>query len=92
MTEAATPPRWTEGLTRKGEYYEGIVADAERYLQLHAASTITTYGTRTSWKLDLPFNSTQEISETNTLDRTKVCVNAIKATTMRLLVSHQPPA
>ena len=35
----------TEGLTRKGEYYEGIVIDADWYQQLHAASTITTYGT-----------------------------------------------
>ena len=37
-------PKWAEGLTRKGEYYEGIVDDAERCLQLHATLTITTYG------------------------------------------------
>jgi len=72
METAAASPKWTEGLTRKGEYYEGIVVDADRYLQLHAASTITTYGTRTSWKADLPLSFSQEISDTNTLDRTKV--------------------
>jgi len=67
---AAVPVKWTEGLTRKGEYYEGIVVDAHRYLQLHAAFTITTYGARTSWKADL---SSISLSETTTVpDRTKV--------------------
>ena len=38
MTDgAATSCKWTEGLTKKGDYYEGVVVDAERYLQLHAA-------------------------------------------------------
>ena len=72
MTEVFASPKWTEGLTRRGEYYEGMVVDAERYQQLHAASTITTYGIRTSWKVDLPLNSTQETPETNSLDRTKM--------------------
>jgi len=33
----AATPKWTEGLTKKGNYYEGMVDDADRYLQLHAA-------------------------------------------------------
>jgi len=42
MTEvAAAPSKWIEVLTRRGEYYENIVVDTERYLQFHAASTVT---------------------------------------------------
>lgn len=76
MTDgAATSCKWTEGLTKKGDYYEGVVVDAERYLQLHAACTITTYGTRTSWKADLPFRTSA--SETTT-DRKEVCINPVE--------------
>ena len=73
MSEA-TAPKCTEGLERKGEYYEGIVADVERYLHLHATATITTYGTRTSWKVGtLPLypSNSQETPET-VADKVKV--------------------
>ena len=73
LPEAAAR-KWTEGLERKGEYHEGIVADIERYLHLHAISTITTYGTRTSWKVGtLPLypSHSQETPETAT-DKMKV--------------------
>ena len=69
-----TAPKLTEGVERKGEYYKGIVADVDRYLHLHATATITTYGTRTSWKvgtlLFYPSNS-QAIPET-VADKVKV--------------------
>ena len=66
MTKAAAP-KLTEGLERKGEYYEGIVDDVERYLHLHATPTITTYGTCTPWKVGtLPLcpSHSQETPET----------------------------
>ena len=56
-------PKWAEGLTRNGKYYEGMVDDAERYLQLHATSTIITYGTRTSWKAAVPFFQDENVND-----------------------------
>ena len=69
MTEAAAR-KWTEGLERKEEYYEGIVVDVERYLHLHATFTITTYGTCTG-TLPLYPSHSQETPKT-IADKVKV--------------------
>ena len=41
---------WSTGLSRIGQYYEGIVENVESTLELHRKDTVTTYGTRTSFK------------------------------------------
>ena len=46
MTMEAPP--WAVGLHRCGLYYEGVVDDLEKTLELHKKVTVTTYGTRTS--------------------------------------------
>ena len=43
-------PSWSIGLTRIGEYYEGIVNNVENTLELHRKVTVTMYGARTSFK------------------------------------------
>jgi len=41
---------WSSGLARIRQYYEGIVENVESILELHRKDTVTTYGTRTSFK------------------------------------------
>ena len=41
---------WSTGLSRIGQYYEGIVENVESTLELHRKDTVTTYGKRTSFK------------------------------------------
>ena len=38
---------WSTGLARIGQHYEGIIENVESILEFH---TVTTYGTRTSFK------------------------------------------
>ena len=41
---------WSTGLLRIGQYYEGIVENVERTLELHRKDTVITCGTRTFLK------------------------------------------
>ena len=61
MTMEAPP--WAVGLHRCGLYYEGVVDDLEKTLELHKKVTVTTYGTRTS-RCSKPL-STKELNEEN---------------------------
>jgi len=47
-------PCWAKQLKRRGDYYKGLVDsdDLGSILEAHRRSTITSYGTRTSSKLD----------------------------------------
>ena len=52
-TQATTQnsqPSWSKGLKRSGLYYEGIVDDCHQVLELHRRSTMSTFGTRTSYR------------------------------------------
>ena len=44
---------WTECLQKVGTYFEGIIADADTLLLEHTNATVTTYGTRTSRKIQV---------------------------------------
>ena len=44
---------WTESLKQVGTYFEGIVDDADTLLLEHTNATVTTYGTRTSRKIQV---------------------------------------
>lgn len=39
-------PPWARGLKKYGNYYEGIVEDAELVLEAHKQHTVTTFGIR----------------------------------------------
>ena len=43
-------PSWTQGLTRYGKYYTGIVEESnlDKILELHKRDTVSTFGTRSS--------------------------------------------
>ena len=56
-------PPWASGLHRSGLYYEGVVDDLEKTLELHRKATVTTFGTRTSCK-----SSTNECNKENRSD------------------------
>lgn len=45
-------PPWALGLHRCGVYYEGVVDDLEKTLEIHRKVTVTTYGIRTSRRLN----------------------------------------
>ena len=52
-TQATTQnsqPSWSKGLKHSGLYYEGIVDDCHQVLELHRRSTMSTFGTRTSYR------------------------------------------
>ena len=44
---------WTESLKHVGTFFEGIVDDADTFLLEHTNATVTTYGTRTSRKIQV---------------------------------------
>ena len=50
---AADSPRWSEGLQKRGTYYEGYVDDLESVLEAHRRDTITSWGTRRSSKAQI---------------------------------------
>ena len=52
MTEHSeqNTPAWAQGLKKNGLYYEGLVDDHENAIELHCKRTMTTYGTRTSYR------------------------------------------
>jgi len=45
--------KWTEGLQKCGNYYEGIVDKAKIYevLEVHRRDTVSTFGTRSSCRV-----------------------------------------
>ena len=64
----ATPqnsqPSWSKGLKRSGLYYEGMVNDCDQVLELHHRSTMSTFGTRTSYRAQ-----SKSVSEEDTQDK-----------------------
>ena len=43
-------PGWSEGLQKRGTYYEGYVDDLDSILEAHCRDTITSWGTHRSSK------------------------------------------
>ena len=55
-TDSPACPRWSEGLQKRGTYYEGYVDDLDSVLEAHRRDTITSWGTRRSSKAQLTEN------------------------------------
>lgn len=49
-TDSPACPRWSEGLQKRGTYYEGYVDDLDSVLESHRRDTVTSWGTRRSSK------------------------------------------
>ena len=49
-------PKWTEGLSIAGLYYDGIVdgGKLDEVLELHKRDTVSTFGTRSSRRVSQP--------------------------------------
>ena len=43
-----TEMAWKQGLTKNGQYYDGIVSSADDRLEVFKRMTVTSWGTRTS--------------------------------------------
>ena len=65
-------PPWTLGLGKCGLYYEGVVDDLEKTLELHHKMTVTTFGTRTSSSCQAKSCSQPE-SSTNASNKENDC-------------------
>lgn len=54
-------PEWSNGLERKGLYFEGIVDSAQlnEVLELHKRDTVSTFGTRSSRRVAEPKKGSQ---------------------------------
>ena len=65
-TSQNSQPSWSKGLKRSGLYYESIVDDCNQVLELHRRSTMSTFGTRTSYRAQ-----SKSVSEEDTLDEDK---------------------
>ena len=64
-------PSWSIGLTRIGEYYEGIVNNVENTLELQRKVTVTTYGAITSSKYDNKENDCLKLTVINVVQTRK---------------------
>ena len=65
-TSQNSQPSWSKGLKHSGLYYEGIVDDCDQVLELHRRSTMSTFGTRTSYRAQ-----SKSVSEEDTQDKNK---------------------
>ena len=63
-TSQNSQPSWSKGLKRSGLYYEGIVDDCDQVLELHRRSTMSIFGTRTSYRAQ-----SKSVSEEDTQDK-----------------------
>ena len=72
-------PKWTEGLTVAGLYYDGIVDGdkLDEVIELHKRDTVSTFGTRSSRRMSEP-KKKQVVHDENKPPNEQVAVKKVK--------------
>ena len=74
-TDSPACPGWSEGLQKRGTYYEGYVDDLDSVLEAHRRDTITSWGTRRSSKAHSCRTENKENVAPNDPDQHPVSLN-----------------